>query len=369
LFPDCAEGDPRTLTNEVCDGFDNDCDDDVDEDAVCGCSTFGFGGRRGILCAEQLTFDDAVAFCAARPGYALLTVRSAAEQSAVVDAIAGFPDVWLGFSDRQAEGTFRDLSDGPLSFTAFSANQPNNLNNQDCVVDTARGWNDVDCDQQLFGVACELSTNVLAGSCVDVDGDGFGRGGCPRGPDCNDDDGLSAVLAAEFFDVDLDGALGTAVLDCVGPLPAPPPPQVAPSLRPDCDDDDPGRSIGCLCTEVLTGGQRFELCVETHDYDVWIEGCQEHLSTLARLTNNTQANKLQDTVDAAAIGSAWINGTDRAVEGIFVLNEGGPLPFTDFAPGEPNNQDGNEDCLEMLSLGFNDDACTERAPAFCGPLP
>lgn len=357
--PDCAPLDPRTLTNEVCDGFDNDCDGDVDEDGVCGCDVIQIGDRFALLCFEQLRFDDAVAFCAARPGYALLSIRNAAEE-ADSRAVAGFPDLWLALTDRALEGTFRNLSGGAPSFTAFAANQPNNFNNQDCLVSGPGGWNDVDCVEQLFAVACERvapPNNV----CSDDDGDGFGAG-CPRGPDCDDNDPGIAVLATDIVDADLDGALGTAIFSCVAPLPAPPLP-TAPARRPDCDDADANHALACFC-DAFNG--EFSLCLEQYPYDVWIDGCAER-GSMGVARNAGDARDLEDAVQQRALTSAWINGTDVVLEGSFVLNEGGSLPFVDFAAGEPNDFGTGEDCLQMLPEGVNDAACSSNRPAFCQP--
>eukprot|EP00964_Phaeocystis_antarctica_P102291 scaffold67648_cov33-Phaeocystis_antarctica.AAC.1 len=52
-------------------------------------------------------------------------------------------------------------------------------------------------------------------------------------------------------------------------------------------------------------------------------------------------------VTAAAGNKVWIGGTDAASEGTWVWSPSNmPLSYTNWYPGEPNNQ-GGEDCLEF----------------------
>ena len=43
----------------------------------------------------------------------------------------------------------------------------------------------------------------------------------------------------------------------------------------------------------------------------------------------------------------WLGARDDIIEGIWMWSaDGSVLNYTDWNPGEPNNYDGNEDCLE-----------------------
>ena len=51
----------------------------------------------------------------------------------------------------------------------------------------------------------------------------------------------------------------------------------------------------------------------------------------------------------------YVDGRDDDTEGSF-YTRGGPLPFSAWAPGEPNNVN-NEDCVELADTGWNDVPC------------
>jgi Lectin C-type domain/PEP-CTERM motif len=49
----------------------------------------------------------------------------------------------------------------------------------------------------------------------------------------------------------------------------------------------------------------------------------------------------------------WIGLNDVAAEGTFVWVSGEPLGFTNWVPGEPNNNMGNEDYVAMYPIAFS----------------
>lgn len=78
--------DPCVEQIEICDGFDNDCDDDIDED-VCGwdagCAGFAIGDRGYMFCARPLGADAAQTRCGEQ-GMSLVQIDSKTENDALV---------------------------------------------------------------------------------------------------------------------------------------------------------------------------------------------------------------------------------------------------------------------------------------------
>jgi hypothetical protein len=83
-------------------------------------------------------------------------------------------------------------------------------------------------------------------------------------------------------------------------------------------------------------------------------------------------------VRVAGTGEFWLGGSDRASEGTWVWSSGtqfwtggatgAPVAgvYTNFEPGEPNDNGGNSDCLRMIAGGaWRDIDCAQEFPAIC----
>lgn len=64
--------------------------------------------------------------------------------------------------------------------------------------------------------------------------------------------------------------------------------------------------------------------------------------------------------------AAFLSMTDAKTEGTFVYPSGEPLVYSNWAPGEPNNHGGAENCVEMLTNGkWNDRSCKDHRLVVC----
>ncbi|XP_029771515.1 pulmonary surfactant-associated protein D isoform X2 [Suricata suricatta] len=64
--------------------------------------------------------------------------------------------------------------------------------------------------------------------------------------------------------------------------------------------------------------------------------------------------------------AAFLGITDIKTEGKFIYPTGEPLVYSNWAPGEPNNNGGAENCVEIFTNGkWNDKACGERRLVVC----
>lgn len=75
---------------------------------------------------------------------------------------------------------------------------------------------------------------------------------------------------------------------------------------------------------------------------------------------------LQELVEFENKGAAFLSMTDSETEGTFTYPGGEPLGYSNWAPGEPNNNGGNEDCVEIFTNGkWNDKSCGEKRLVIC----
>lgn len=75
---------------------------------------------------------------------------------------------------------------------------------------------------------------------------------------------------------------------------------------------------------------------------------------------------LQQLVTAENKAAAFLSITDSKTEGEFTYPSGEPLVYSNWAPGEPNNNGGNEDCVEIFTNGkWNDKSCGESRLVIC----
>jgi len=106
---------------------------------------------------------------------------------------------------------------------------------------------------------------------------------------------------------------------------------------------------------------------ERHGHQSWFQAEDTCESTgpgihLAVIDDATELAAVESFIDVQPI---WVGVNDVDIEGHFVTVTGGPATFLPWAPGEPNNNQGAEDCVEILGNAFNDDACDTALPFLC----
>ncbi|MDB5251460.1 MAG: hypothetical protein JWP27_629, partial [Flaviaesturariibacter sp.] len=115
-----------------------------------------FGGHTYFLSNTTTTPEDAHAKAVALGGH-LVTINSAAENAFVAAMNPNF--IWIGFTDRAVEGTFKWITNEPVVYTNWNAGEPNNVNDEDWAVinwGPNGSWNDWQYYQPaLFAVEFE----------------------------------------------------------------------------------------------------------------------------------------------------------------------------------------------------------------------
>ncbi|MCA9547197.1 MAG: C-type lectin domain-containing protein, partial [Myxococcales bacterium] len=150
--PDLA---PDMCPLETCNGVDDDCDGQVDEDAPCPCPRVAFQQTSLLFCADQRTWPDARVACQ-QAGYDLVVVQDAAQDAVIYGEMRsrGFGDTWIGVNDRQNEGQWVWLDGIPVAYQHWDSGEPNNGGGgEDCgLIMTSRNreteWDDRPCGGQ-----------------------------------------------------------------------------------------------------------------------------------------------------------------------------------------------------------------------------
>lgn len=125
-------------------------------------------------------------------------------------------------------------------------------------------------------------------------------------------------------------------------------------------DADPFLAIAAQCEAVgyafVPGPDGYYRAV-TGNQRTWVNAqadCKDDVLDATHLIVLTTTAEVT-YMDALLGNDAWIGLSDRVTEGTFVTVTGEPDDQRPFRPGEPNNGNGNEDCVVMAGGGGLDD--------------
>ena len=91
-------------------------------------------------------------------------------------------------------------------------------------------------------------------------------------------------------------------------------------------------------------------------------------SPLSGLTSPRSAaeNEALTQLATAQNKAAFLSMSDTRKEGTFIYPTGEPLVYSNWAPQEPNNDGGSENCVEIFPNGkWNDKVCGEQRLVIC----
>ncbi len=316
-----GEGEPpavcnnlRIETGEECDDGGNVDGDGCTADCLKECAVAGADlvvrTRSGCLAffEARAVYGEALARCADLGGH-LAVPEDADEVAAVVDF--AFREPWLGVHDLFAEGTYVTMTGEPVDMSMFGAGEPNNQGDEDCVELRSNGWNDENC-RAANSFICEVPERGRA---------------CDDAADCNDGLACSGVESCSAGRCRLGGAVPCQGADrCLLPTFDEP-------VCGACVDD-----LECDDRDFCTGT---EACSNFRCQDAVDEPCG-----------------LTDACAPGGCGSAAVCTAD----GTCVPNA--------WHAGEPNNDNGTQDCMQMFyaggpAVGWDDVECATRLAYAC----
>jgi hypothetical protein len=161
---DCDDEDPARAPgrDEACDGIDNDCAPETEEDCPYGCEIRLRGDQRRpyVFCPVLADHDGARDGCE-QAGFGLVEITDFEENAWLRDMFQEIfgtgGAVHIGGTDREVEGEYVWDSGEPFDYEAWSSGEPNDGygDGEDCVtLNWDGGWNDIVCEAGLYFI-CE----------------------------------------------------------------------------------------------------------------------------------------------------------------------------------------------------------------------
>ena len=334
---DCDDDNPAVNGDavEICDGIDNDCDNEVDEGLR---ATFyrdldgdGYGDPTAdtLSCSQPADHVVLAGDCAdtdpdRHPG---------APETDCTDPVDYNCDGSVGFADVDGDGVAacEDCNDGDAEIYA-GANEVCDDKDNDCDGDVDEDAVDqvtwyVDGDLDGFGDDDSATT-----SCEQPPGTTLVGGDC--------DDGRSGVNPGADEDCDAVDE------DCNGLI-----------------DDGPNV---CPCPIETYEGKAYAFCDDPPT--PWLGAqllCNNYGYDLVSINDELENSFVTDGINTYDAGTDWwIGYTDQASEGTFVWEDGTTGGYENWEPGQPNDFLG-QDCAEIDPDGtWNDTSCLFTFQAF-----
>jgi Lectin C-type domain len=133
------------------------------------------------------------------------------------------------------------------------------------------------------------------------------------------------------------------------------------------------RAKSLKCDGQLFKIDKTDYCLERPArWDIAQKICVQNGGELAMIDSDAENNTLFKRLGARIpVTNLWIGLNDEAIEGRFQWMSGEVVRTNLWHSGEPNNFQGNEDCVEWVTSDgrWNDRPCTDSLPALCEKPP
>ncbi len=356
-----------------------------------------FNNSRYQLIEEALTWEEAKAKCEAMGGH-LVTI-STAEENAIVRALAGRNVVWLGATDAASEGKFVWVTDESFYYTNWRPGDPDNSNGNEHYLqmnvsgtsDYSGLWNDNTGTTTAYYI-CEWGTTTaylnghryqifeelltweeaqakceaMGGHLVTItsaEENAFVHGMAGENTiwlganDLETEGNFVWVTGEEFTYVNWrdgqpDNANGnehyvhmnTYSVDYTGTW---------------NDAFGEGAPIGIsyyICEwepdegpEVVFNGHRYQLIEEKLSWEEAQAKCEAMGGHLVTISSAEENQAVQSLASSGGQAYVWLGCNDLVAEGTFLWVTGESSAYSNWAPGQPDSWDGNQDYMIMVT--------------------
>jgi len=108
-------------------------------------------GHCYLISPTGMTWYEAQEYCWGKGGY-LAEIKAKDQQNAINQILHSEAHYWIGLNDLAEEGVFKWAeSHDNVGFTNWHSGEPNNRDNEDCVMIWVNGlWNDSQCNWSSF---------------------------------------------------------------------------------------------------------------------------------------------------------------------------------------------------------------------------
>ncbi len=347
----------------------------------CGVSCDGGGAINGFIymgeynghhyyCSNDPdTWVNAQATCVANGGH-LAIINDASENTFIANFLTT-QSAYIGCSDYQSEGNFTWVDGSPLTYTNWYTDQPNNFNGAQHFVEMLSNgqWND-----QYGKVALEYVMEVPCSGLVQTSGPANGselntgvHTVCYEVTDeCNN-------VASCCFDVTVESSISISCPnDVTFNVPTGKSGAIVtwntPAVSSCCSSSgcSPGGNISGFVYMGNHNGSHYYCSINP---DTWINAqatCEANGGNLA-VVNDASENAY--IAGILTTQSAYIGLSDYQSEGNFTWVDGSPLSYTNWYPNQPNNFNGAQHYVEMLSNGQWNDQYAKVALEYVMEIP
>lgn len=330
------------------------CPDCTPGDSIPGYIYMGELNGSSYYCSLTKSYADYAVNAAASIGGHLAVITSQEEQ-ALLQSFIGNQCAYIGLSDSVIEGEFAWTNGESLDYTNWAVNQPNNYNgNQDCVVMCSDGWNDEYCTSLH-----EFIVEIPCGSYVQTSGQ---------------PNGSLFYLGTDTITYQVTDNCGNQ-LECSFTV------TVEESLTIECYDDYtyacPTNNTGvnvhwdtpevtsccvdCSETAQMINGYMYMGNYSGSNYYCsinpasWPQANANSNALGGHLAEVNSAGENNFLAEILTIQRAWIGLSDASAEGTFKWSTGKSLDYTNWYPGQPNDDAGYQDYVAMQSSGLWND--------------